>query len=259
MRDSPSLPDLTSTSALTLFSQSFPFTPLGTPPDVQEMIERQHLPEEERALGYCKVYFEQVAWLFRGLTRGQVVAEMLPAIYKRVRRTSPAGNGNGNVGADANGNGSGAGETGLGGGVNADGEGLDEEEWAGPHDLALLFMVFAIGALVGGPTDAPIPGSATTSTHTPLHSGYQPSPLNQSTSSSSYDDEPVQGDGGGKAGGGVHILASNPPLAEHFYQIARACLSLQPVLEKPSIVTIQSLHVRGSLFFFLLQLSEEEG
>ncbi|TEB24873.1 hypothetical protein FA13DRAFT_1756766 [Coprinellus micaceus] len=128
-------------------SESFPFTPLGTPPDVQEMIERQHLPEEERALGYCKVYFEQA------LTRGQVVAEMLPAIYKR---------------------------------------GLDEEEWAGPHDLALLFMVFAIGAL---------------------------------------------------AGGGVHILASNPPLAEHFYQIARACLSLQPVLEKPSIVTIQSLHL----------------
>ena len=32
-------------------------------------------------------------------------------------------------------------------------------------------------------------------------------------------------------------------LGEHFHQIAKAALALQPVLEKPSIVTIQVLHL----------------
>ncbi|KAF7328689.1 Zn(2)-C6 fungal-type domain-containing protein [Mycena sanguinolenta] len=31
--------------------------------------------------------------------------------------------------------------------------------------------------------------------------------------------------------------------AEHLHQIARAALALQPVLEKPSLVTIQTLHL----------------
>jgi len=59
------------------------------------------------------------------------------------------------------------------------------EDWSGPHDLALLFVVMALGAVV------------------------KKEPSND--------------------------------LGEHFYQLSRAAISLQPVLEKPSIVTIQTL------------------
>ncbi len=64
---------------------------------------------------------------------------------------------------------------------------LPGEDYSGPHDLALLFVILAIGALVG--------------------------------------DEP------------------SSALGEHFHQVSRAAISLQPVLEKPSIVTIQALHL----------------
>ncbi|KAK0205099.1 fungal-specific transcription factor domain-containing protein, partial [Desarmillaria ectypa] len=129
-----------------LFSQSFPFTPIGRSEDVQDMI-RTHLPPWERAQSLGETYFEQVAWIFRGVTRQQLIDDMLPAIYRK----------------------------------------QPSEEFGGPHDLALIFMIFAIGALV--------------------------------------ENEPST----------AH--------AEHYHQISRAAISLQPVLEKPSIVTIQCLHL----------------
>ncbi|KAF8624941.1 hypothetical protein AX17_006967 [Amanita inopinata Kibby_2008] len=143
----PSSPS--SLDELRLFSHYFPFTPIGRPVEIQEQV-RSLLPSWERATALVETYFEQVSWIFRGVTRVQLVDEMLPAIYER---HTPA----------------------LG------------EEYAGPHDLALIFIVFAIGALV--------------------------------------EQEPCKG------------------LAEHYHQIARAAISLQAVLEKPSIVTIQTLHL----------------
>ncbi|KAF8798672.1 hypothetical protein BYT27DRAFT_7203268 [Phlegmacium glaucopus] len=134
---------------LSLFSQSFPFTPMGQSADVQEVVE-SHLPSYERTLALCETYFEQVAWNFRGVTRMQVIDDMLPVIYNR--QPAPFG-----------------------------------EDYSGPHDLALLFVVMAIGALVG--------------------------------------QEPSKA------------------LGEHYHQISRVAISLQPVLEKPSIVTIQTLHL----------------
>ena len=139
---------------LTMFSQSFPFTPMGPAVAVQEVIEG-HLPGLERALYLAETYLDQAAWLFRGVGRPQLVEEMLPVFYKKPRPYSMA----------------------------------DSEDYNGPHDLALLFMVFAIGALVD---------------------------LRQ---------DPVN------------------PEAEHYHQIARAAICLQPVLEKPSLVTIQTLHL----------------
>ncbi|KAF8172439.1 fungal-specific transcription factor domain-containing protein [Pholiota molesta] len=134
---------------LSLFCQSFPFTPMGQPADVQELIE-SHLPTYERTIALCETYFAQVSWIFRGVTRMQLMDEMIPVIYKRPHAP------------------------------------LDED-YSSPHDLALLFVILAVGALVG--------------------------------------EEP-----------------SNA-LGEHFHQISRAAISLQPVLEKPSIVTIQALHL----------------
>lgn len=122
---------------------------MGQPADVQALIET-HLPPYERTLALCETYFEQVSWIFRGVTRVQLIDDMLPVIYKR--QNAPVG-----------------------------------EDYSGPHDLALLFVILAVGALVG--------------------------------------QEP-----------------SNA-LGEHFHQVARAAISLQPVLEKPSIVTIQALHL----------------
>ncbi|KAJ2927802.1 hypothetical protein H1R20_g9292, partial [Candolleomyces eurysporus] len=143
-----------SVGELSLFSSAFPFTPLGQPTDVQDMIETTHLPILDTALTLADTYFSQVAWLFRGLTKGQIIDDMLPIIYKQ-KDPEPG------------------------------------EDYSGPHDLALIFMVFAIGSLVAQ-------------------------------------------DAG-------HTSAQ----AEHYYQISRAALSLQPVLEKPSLVTIQSLHLIG--------------
>ena len=122
---------------------------MGHSADVQELVE-SHLPSYERTLILCETYFEQVAWNFRGVTRMQLIDDMLPVIYNK--QPAPFG-----------------------------------EDYSGPHDLALLFIVMAIGALV---------------CHEP-----------------------------------------SKALGEHYYQISRVAISLQPVLEKPSIVTIQTLYL----------------
>jgi len=84
------------------------------------------------------------------VTRTQLVDDMLPAIYRR-QPPQPG------------------------------------EDYTGPHDLALLFIVFAVASLV------------------------QPEP--------------------------------SGALAEHFHQVSKVAMALQPVLVKPSIVTIQMLHL----------------
>ncbi|EKM81408.1 hypothetical protein AGABI1DRAFT_125799 [Agaricus bisporus var. burnettii JB137-S8] len=134
---------------LALFSQSFPFTPMGQPADVEHLI-KSHLPPWNRAVALADTYFEQVSWIFHGVTQLQLKDDMLPVIYDKQKP-------------------------------------IPGEDYSSPHDLALLFMIFAMGALV------------------------QAEPSN------------AQG--------------------EHFHQLARAALALQPILEKPSIVTIQTLHL----------------
>ncbi|KAL0954257.1 hypothetical protein HGRIS_005385 [Hohenbuehelia grisea] len=136
---------------LSHFSRSFPFTPLGTSIDVQASVEK-HLPPWERANSLCNTYFDQAGWLFRGVTKEQLLDEMLPAIYHK--STMPY---------------------------------AMTDDYAGPHDLSLLFTVMAVGSLV--------------------------------------ESEPIAGE------------------AEHFHQLSQIAICLQPVLEKPSIVTIQTLHL----------------
>lgn len=116
---------------------------------MQNLVE-SHLPTWERAHEFVDVYFQEISWIFRGLSRTQLTDDMLPAIYRR-RPGQPS------------------------------------EDYTGPHDLALLFIIFAIASLV-----QPEPSSA---------------------------------------------------LGEHFHQVSKAALALQPVLEKPSIVTIQVLRI----------------
>ncbi|KDQ62020.1 hypothetical protein JAAARDRAFT_123795 [Jaapia argillacea MUCL 33604] len=142
---SPALSD-----EITMFSQSFPFTPVGSTSSVKVMIE-SHLPPWDRACSLCEMYHKGAGWMFHSVTPSQLSDEMLPMIYKK----NPE---------------------------------LASEVSHSGHDLALLFTILAIGALVD--------------------------------------------------------LSQNPcnAEAEHYCQIARAAFSLEPVLEKPSLVTIQALH-----------------
>lgn len=145
---------------LRYFSQFFPFTPVGRTSDVQTLVE-SHLPPLDRAQELGMIYLAQASWIFQSITRPQLMDDMLPAIYRRQVLTHDRSSDH----FDSS-NGS---------------------SYTGPHDLALVFIVFAVAALVQK----------------------EPSDV----------------------------------LGEHFYQIAKVAMTLQPVLEKPSIVTIQVLHL----------------
>ena len=115
---------------------------------------KDYLPPWERAVVMVENYMTHATWLFRNINRQQLINEMLPAIYGRQTAYAP-------------------------------------DEYCGPHDLALLFSVFALGSIV----DVTLP------------------------------------------------VAASESEGEHFNQLALAALCQQPVLEKPSVVTIQTLHV----------------
>jgi hypothetical protein len=125
---------------------------MGPIKDTIELV-RGYLPPWDKASVMAESYLECAAWIFRSVTRHQLVNEMLPSIYRRL--PSPS------------------------------------EEYNGPHDLALLFSIFALGCAL----DVSLPTRAAE----------------------------IEG--------------------EHFNQLALAALCLQPVLEKPSLVTIQTLHI----------------
>ncbi|KAK0209958.1 fungal-specific transcription factor domain-containing protein [Desarmillaria ectypa] len=134
---------------LTVLSQGFPFPPIRNSDDMQDVI-RDHLPVWDQALMLTNVYFGQFSWIFHGVSREQV-DEMLPVIYRKQSSSS------------------------------------SDEDYTGPHDVALLFVVLAIGSLVDGERGA--------------------------------------------------------EQAARFHQVSKAAICLQSVLEKPSIVTVQCLHL----------------
>jgi hypothetical protein len=120
------------------------------------------LPSWEQASSMAESYLENATWVFRSVSRHQLVNEMLPAIYGKHAAYPPY-------------------------------------DYSGPHDLALLFSIFALGSVV----DVKLSAAAAESE------------------------------------------------GEHYNQLALAALCLQPVLEKPSLVTIQTLHI-ASLYNAML-------
>lgn len=143
------------------FSYAFPFTPMGPVKETIALI-RNCLPSWEQASSMAESYVENVAWIFRSVTRHQLINEMLPAIYGKRAAYPP-------------------------------------DDYSGPHDLALLFSIFALGSV-----------------------------LNVNLSTATAESE-----------------------GEHYNQLALAALCLQPVFEKPSVVTIQTLHI-ASLYNAML-------
>lgn len=78
------------------------------------MIE-SHLPPYPRACELAESYVAHAAWLFRSVPRSQLFDEMLPHFYKQ---------------------------------VSGEDTPLPSGDYSSPHDLALLLLCFAIGALV---------------------------------------------------------------------------------------------------------------
>ncbi|EGO01060.1 hypothetical protein SERLA73DRAFT_51188 [Serpula lacrymans var. lacrymans S7.3] len=96
---------------INVFYKSFPLTPSGIPiAPVQSMIE-SFLPEIGRATLLCETFTEHLTWMFHIVSRRHIIIELIPAVYKHLRNPS-------------------------------------QSREYGPHDLALLFIVLAIGALV---------------------------------------------------------------------------------------------------------------
>lgn len=87
---------------------------MGPPHHVYEMIEG-HLPPYPRACELADSYVNHAAWLFRSVPRTQLFDDMLPRYYKQA------------AGDDAP---------------------LPRMDQSNPHDLALLLLCFAIGALM---------------------------------------------------------------------------------------------------------------
>ncbi|KAF5380642.1 hypothetical protein D9757_007065 [Collybiopsis confluens] len=221
---------------ITLFSHRFPFTPLALPlSQIQELIE-SYLPTFERAQELVNVYFEQLAWLFRGVTREQLDGEMMGAMYSRKFARDRGENTRDDTEPDdrfvkisQNSRGGQAGGSSLKSGADDEfrphpssltgSSPQSRGEYSGPHDLALLFMVFALGALV-----EPFPGNSSSESPPTVSSpSNAPSPRSSPSVSVSWP--------------------SPSAVGEHYHQLAQAAVSLQPVLEKPSIVTIQCLHL----------------
>ncbi|KAG1767816.1 hypothetical protein EDD22DRAFT_772813 [Suillus occidentalis] len=91
--------------------QAFPLTPSGLPKEhIQEMIE-SYLPEMQRAVSLCEIYLKSLSWMFQVVSRQQIIDNLIPSIYRPGTRS------------------------------------LERPRY-GPHDLALLFSVLALGALV---------------------------------------------------------------------------------------------------------------
>jgi hypothetical protein len=124
---------------------------------------RTYLPPWEQAMAMAESYLETATWVFRSVTRHQLINEMLPSIYGK-RLAYPS-----------------------------------DDYYNGPHDLALLFSILALGSVL----------DVTLSTQVAESEG------------------------------------------EHYNQLALAALCTQPVLEKPSLVTIQTLHI-ASIYHAML-------
>ncbi|KAF8065083.1 hypothetical protein FPV67DRAFT_1501416 [Lyophyllum atratum] len=180
-----------------LFSHSFPFTPLGTPVAVQDLIE-SYLPPQAVARELVDTYLTHVLWLFHGVSSAQL-SDMLSNYQRQELRCNM-----------------GAGENVFPGGVHTSLSVNVGEEYSGPHGLALLFIVFAIGAIM-----RPMDGS-----NSPLDSYLKNELL---TNSDAEMTQPY----------------SSFDLGEHFHQLSCAALALQPVLEKPALATIQTLYLMG--------------
>ena len=96
------------------FYHAFPLAPpIGVPrTHARELIE-SYLPSWERAEELCRIFLNHMSWMFEIVTYQQLTEDLMPPFYWRGRTPSD----------------------------------VDTPE-GGPHELGLLMIVFAVGALV---------------------------------------------------------------------------------------------------------------
>lgn len=96
-------------------SASFPF---GTEESIDKPLEYlfDQLPPEPRAWTLCETYMEQATWAFRPIKREELIDEILTPIYKVVKEKKSTG--------------------------------TYAFHTVSAHRLAVMFLVFALGALV---------------------------------------------------------------------------------------------------------------
>ncbi|RXW14395.1 hypothetical protein EST38_g11457 [Candolleomyces aberdarensis] len=73
------------------------------------------LPPQTRASALCETYLEQAAWAFRPIKRDELMEEVFGPVYKALRERQSSGN---------------------------------PIAWFSPHKLSVVFLIFALGALV---------------------------------------------------------------------------------------------------------------
>ncbi|KAG6902306.1 hypothetical protein C0995_001916 [Termitomyces sp. Mi166 len=99
-------------------SSSFPFTTPNSPETYEKALDVLfgYLPSQPRAWSLCETYMEHVSWAFRPMKRDEIIDETLSPIYKSMKERR-----------------------------STDSPG---PHTIFPHKLAVLFLVFALGALV---------------------------------------------------------------------------------------------------------------
>ena len=154
---------------LTLFSNSFPFTPIGTTPEVKAKIE-SYLPPWESAVKLAETYLKQAGWLFRSVSRTQLMDELLPVVYKKAPPSLVH---------------------------------THSGDYECPHALSIVLMSFSIWTLVD--------------------------------------------------------LAQEPysPEGDHYFNLAKAAISLQNVFERPELFSIQAVH-QMSIYISLRESRSDE-
>ncbi|KAF8639464.1 hypothetical protein AX16_010317, partial [Volvariella volvacea WC 439] len=96
-------------------SNIFPFRSEGSLEQSMELL-LNHLPPYPRAWSLCETYIEHASWAFRPLKRDEIINHVLTPIYKHMKEAPVAGS--------------------------------NSQYAISPHQLAVLFMIFALGALV---------------------------------------------------------------------------------------------------------------
>lgn len=147
-------------------SKSFPLAPVFNDEVDLDYLIQHHLPPWHRARHLSELYLQQAPWFFGAVTKRQLMEENLPLWYAEASDLIYLGS--------------------VAPPVTSGNDALTK----GPHELALMFVIFCFGAL----TDYRLP----------------PAPDNEE--------------------------------ADMYFQLTRAALNLEPVLDRPpSVATIQTL------------------
>ena len=157
--------------AIAQLSNAFPFGIEGSPERAMDFLLK-HLPAQYRAWSLCETYMEHASWIIRLMERDEIIDEILIPIYKEKDDTDS-----------------------------------EAPRSISYHKLAVLFLVFAIGARVD-------------LTLEPCKRSFLPHTFNS-------------------------FMFSDNTESKTFYHLGRACLSMCSVFDSPEIATVQAVVLMG--------------